>query len=121
MKRHKLTPEEEAIIIHKKTEPPFSGEYNDFFREGTYLCRRCQTPLYTSTSKFHSDCGWPSFNQEIKDSIKHLPDPDGMRTEILCAKCDAHLGHIFLDENYTPKNIRHCVNSLSLKFILKSK
>jgi methionine-R-sulfoxide reductase len=119
MKINKLTEEEKAVIVDKKTEPPFTGAYDDFFVEGTYVCRQCDTPLYASTSKFHSGCGWPSFDQEIGDSVRHIPDDDGRRTEILCTACSAHLGHVFEGEGFTPKNTRHCVNSLSLKFIPK--
>lgn len=114
---NKLTPEEEKIIIGKGTEPPGSGEYDKFFEDGIYVCRRCNTPLYISDSKFDSHCGWPSFDAEIKGRVKHLPDADGRRTEITCATCGAHLGHVFTGEGLTPKDTRHCVNSLSLKFI----
>jgi peptide-methionine (R)-S-oxide reductase len=113
----KLSPMEEAVIAHKATEPPFSGEYDDFFEEGTYVCRRCGTPLYVSDAKFHSGCGWPAFDQEIPGAVKRLPDPDGMRTEIECANCGGHLGHVFIGERFTETNTRHCVNSLSMKFI----
>lgn len=112
-----LTPEEERVIVNKGTEAPFTGEYDDFFLEGTYTCRRCETPLYLSNAKFHSGCGWPSFDQELPGAVKHVPDTDGRRTEIVCAHCDAHLGHVFTGEHLTPRDTRHCVNSLSLHFI----
>jgi methionine-R-sulfoxide reductase len=117
MKLNKLTPEEERVIIHKDTEAPFSGEYNDFFQKGKYICRQCGAFLYKSDSKFHSGCGWPSFDTEIEGAVKRQPDPEGRRIEITCAKCGGHLGHVFEGEGYTLKNTRHCVNSLSIKFI----
>lgn len=112
-----LTPEESMIIDKKGTEPPFVNAFNDFFEPGTFICRRCDAPLYESTAKFHSNCGWPSFDQEIPGAVKRIPDADGVRTEIQCVNCGAHLGHVFEGEQLTPKNSRHCVNSLSMKFL----
>ena len=112
-----LTKEEEKVILLGGTEFPFTGEYYDNFRKGTYVCRRCGSALYRSSDKFESDCGWPSFDDEIEGAVRKLPDKDEMRTEIRCANCDGHLGHIFYGERFTPKNVRHCVNSISMKFI----
>lgn len=120
MKLNTLTPEEERVIAHKGTEAPFVGAYTNTFREGTYVCKRCENPLYVSTSKFHSDCGWPSFDQEISGAVNHIPDADGERIEIRCSSCGGHLGHVFVGEGYTEKNTRHCVNSISLLFIPKN-
>jgi peptide methionine sulfoxide reductase msrA/msrB len=116
-KLNPLTPLERRVIIEKGTESPFTGKYDKFFEGGTYVCRQCETPLYRSEDKFEAGCGWPAFDAEIPGAVIHNPDPDGERTEIVCAKCGAHLGHVFLNEQMTPKNVRHCVNSVSLKFI----
>jgi methionine-R-sulfoxide reductase len=117
MKYNPLSDQELAIIQDKGTETPFTGKYDNFFQAGIYVCKRCNTPLYQSSSKFDAHCGWPSFEQEIDGAVIHQPDPDGIRTEIICATCQAHLGHLFIGEKFTPKNTRHCVNSTSLKFI----
>lgn len=119
MKLNKLSPEERAVIEGEGTETPFSGVYNDFFKEGVYVCRRCENPLYSSSAKFNSGCGWPAFDYQISGSVKRISDSDGRRIEITCAKCSAHLGHVFEGEKLTNKDIRHCVNSLSIKFIPK--
>jgi peptide-methionine (R)-S-oxide reductase len=119
MKYNNLTTHEKRVIEDKGTEVPFSGEYDNFYEEGTFICRRCNNPLFSSQAKFDARCGWPAFDENFSGALKRIPDPDGQRTEIECANCGAHLGHVFEGENLTPKNTRHCVNSLSIRFIPK--
>jgi len=116
-----LTPKEEYVIAAKGTEAPFSGEYDDFYEDGTFICRRCHTPLFSAKAKFDAHCGWPAFDDTFENAVTEKTDADGQRTEILCTHCDAHLGHVFTGENITEKNTRHCVNSLSIKFIAAEK
>ncbi len=117
MQHKDLTPEEQYVILHKGTERPFTGKLLNVKAKGTYVCKQCGAPLYRSESKFESHCGWPSFDDEIPGAVLRTPDADGQRTEITCAKCGAHLGHVFLGEGFTSKNTRHCVNSISMNFI----
>jgi len=112
-----LSPKEKAVMIDKSTEPPFSGEYDDFYQEGVYYCRQCDAPLFDSKAKFDAGCGWPAFDASFKDAIIEIPDPDGNRVEIICGQCKGHLGHAFRGEGYTETDTRHCVNSLSMKFV----
>lgn len=121
MKYNELTPAEKRVIIDKGTEAPWTGKYLDNKEEGVYTCKRCGAVLYESEDKFNSHCGWPSFDDEVDGAVKRVPDADGMRTEIVCANCGAHLGHVFIGEGFTPKNTRHCVNSISLKFVPEKK
>jgi methionine-R-sulfoxide reductase len=114
---NKLNEEEERVILRKGTEYPFTGEYNAFYEQGTFVCRQCEAPLYRSESKFKSGCGWPSFDDQINDHVEKVLDADGRRTEIICAHCKGHLGHVFYGEGFTKKDTRHCVNSISMKFV----
>ena len=112
-----LSSEERQVIERKGTEPPFTGEYDDFYQEGTYICRKCNAELYRSVDKFDAHCGWPAFDKEVPNAVTHLPDPDGRRTEVECANCGGHLGHVFMGEGFTETNARHCINSISMKFV----
>lgn len=121
MKYNPLTEEEKHVIENKGTEAPFTGEYDDFYKEGVYVCRKCNNPLFTSKAKFDAGCGWPSFDENFPGAVKRLPDTDGQRVEIQCANCSGHLGHVFEGEKFTDKDTRHCVNSLSIRFIPNGK
>jgi peptide-methionine (R)-S-oxide reductase len=118
-KYNSLNSKEAEVILNKGTERPNTGEYTDFKGEGTYICRQCNSALYQSNDKFHSGCGWPSFDDEIEGRVRHVPDADGRRIEIVCENCDGHLGHVFNGEQFTAKNTRHCVNSISIVFVPK--
>lgn len=117
VKLNQLTPEEERVLVYKGTERPFSGEYEHFWETGTFICRRCDAPLYESVTKFDAQCGWPAFDKAIPGAVTETLDADGRRIEITCTNCGGHLGHVFRGEGFTPLNTRHCVNSISMKFV----
>ncbi len=121
MSFNKLTQQEEDVIKYKGTEAPFSGEYDNFYKDGTFICRQCNTPLFSAESKFDAGCGWPAFDENYPNAIKRVTDADGQRVEIECQNCGAHLGHVFTGEKMTDKDTRHCVNSLSIHFVAKDK
>ncbi len=117
MNLNTLNDEEKHVLINKGTERPFSGEYDDFYKEGVFICRQCNSPLFSSKAKFDAHCGWPAFDENFPNAVKRIPDSDGFRTEITCATCGGHLGHVFEGEKITEKDTRHCVNSLSIRFV----
>jgi peptide-methionine (R)-S-oxide reductase len=121
IKYNDLTPQQEQVLVNKATDRPYTGDYYEKKDNGLYICRRCNNPLYTSEDKFDSHCGWPSFDDEIKGSVTRILDADGRRTEIVCNNCEGHLGHVFLGEQMTDKNTRHCVNTSSILFVPKDK
>ncbi len=121
MQFNPLTDEEKHVILDKGTERPFSGEYDNFYKDGIFICRQCNAPLFSSKAKFDAHCGWPAFDDNFPNAVKRTPDPDGMRTKIQCANCGGHLGHVFEGERLTSKDTRHCVNSLSIKFVPEEK
>lgn len=121
MKLNDLTPSEKHVIIDKGTEAPFTGEYDNFYKDGVFVCRQCNTPLFSSKAKFDAHCGWPAFDQNFPGKVIELPDEDGRRVEIQCATCHGHLGHVFRGEKLTEHNTRHCVNSLSIRFVPREK
>lgn len=121
MSYNSLTDQEKHVIEDKGTEAPFSGEYDNYYKDGTFICRRCNAPLFSSKSKFDAGCGWPAFDENYPNAVKRITDADGLRTEIQCANCGAHLGHVFEGEHFTKSNTRHCVNSLSIRFVAKDK
>ncbi len=116
-----LSDEEKRVILDKGTEAPFTGEYDQLFSPGTFICRQCNAPLFSAAAKFEAECGWPAFDDNFPNAVKRIPDPDGERIEIECANCGGHLGHVFLGEKFTAKDTRHCVNSVSIKFIPEGK
>ena len=113
---NRLTHFESHVLLNKGTEMPFSGEYNNFKGNGSFVCKQCDQVLFRSSDKFDSGCGWPSFDDEISGSVERIPDADGQRIEIVCSNCKGHLGHVFRGEGFTEKNTRHCVNSVSIRF-----
>lgn len=114
---NELNDAEAHVILRKGTERPYTGQYTDLSEQGTFICRQCNLPIFRSSDKFHSNCGWPSFDDDIHGAVRRAPDADGRRVAILCANCGGHLGHVFEGEGFTPKDTRHCVNSVSMLFV----